>query len=137
MVNENGSTNPRLIDAYRELKIELFHAMKSHSFPLATTETILFDQPSCKDPPDQIPSLPFHICSDLRKKKFKKNCKTKKVQKFCPDACGKCCEDSSGEIWHNGDLLTCPVVKADKRRARCQLSQIKEFCPVTCKTCKP
>jgi len=132
----NFHGNETYHDITEKLETALLVAAKEYKFPFTHTQTIFINRPVCFDSEDQISQLPYRVCDDLRKRKYKKNCKIDEVSKMCPDACGICCEDTKGVIGYEDSLITCNVVKFN-RKMYCEDPKISKFCPVTCLICVP
>jgi len=130
----NYSTNPKHKWIMNRLQQKLMHGIEMYKLTNRDVKIMYFDQPACHDSKDQIPYLPNRVCNHLKQKKHSGACKSKKVSKFCPNACGSCCKDSKGFLRLYKRLITCADV-GTSGKWRCKFSPISKFCPLTCSTC--
>ena len=113
------------------LKQKLLDGIERHKLANCNVKIMYFDQPACHESKDQIPYTPNRVCNNLKKKKYRGACRNKKVSKFCPNACGSCCKDSSGFLRHYNRQITCDDIRTSGKW-RCKFSPISKFYPLTC-----
>lgn len=126
----NVYTNANYTSIIEEMQSDLYDAMFQHQFPLAENEVIFFSQPSCWDSRSQIAAWNKRLCNELTNIKFSPACTWRKIYEECPNACNRCCVDSPGKIFINGQLKTCNEVSE-----HCENKKVQNFCPVKCNAC--
>lgn len=129
---ENFFDVPRYRNVRDRLLEQLKNALEEYDIPLSKTMFIYWSTPACIDSSDriQIDSINY-TCEDLGNSLSMNLCTTNEaLSKHCAVTCNNCCEDSTGELWVNGETLPC-----SKLSNRCGKAKVREFCPETCRQC--